>query len=115
MTGVPATDDRSGALARLRRASDALRGGDVVGHPWDDEEMTAALAEHLLLVAGVLPSTTPSWLTEWHRLARRHGVHIASVTGEPTGGPDVLSDLRARLEQLSDRADQSAARMCCDR
>lgn len=115
MTGVR-TDDRSRALARLRRASDALRAGvDVVEHPYDDEDMAAALAEHLLLVAAVVPSSMPDWLAEWRRLARRHGVLTAPTTEKPIGGLDALSDLRVRLEQLSDRAEQSVARVCCGR
>jgi hypothetical protein len=116
MTDAAAPKPRSTSLARLRRASEALRASADVGeHPYDDEAMAAALAEHLLLLAGTLPSSTPPWLDGWRRLARRHGVLAAPAIEEPTDGPAALADLRARLEQLSDRAVQSAARMCCER
>lgn len=116
MTEAATPDRRSTSVARLRRASEALRASAGVGEaPDDDEEMAAALAEHLLLLAGTLPSSTPQWLEGWQRLARRHGVLAAPTIEEPTDGRASLADLRARLEQLSDRAVQGAARMCCER
>jgi hypothetical protein len=97
----------------LSRATEALRATVDVDHDWSDQvarEVAAAVAEHLFVLAAVLPSTVPDWLTAWQRLARRHGVLGTSVHGEPPSGVDALIDLKVRLEQIAYRAEQSATR-----
>lgn len=97
----------------LRRATAALRPAAEVDREWSDQdiaEVAAAVAEHLLAVAAVLPSDVPGWLIDWHRLARRHGLLVTSVVDDPANGVDALVDLKVRLDQLADRAEECAGR-----
>jgi hypothetical protein len=113
MTGVARASGRSTPEARLRRATEALKADADVAHEWRDQDaaqVSAAVAEHLLVVAAALPSDVPDWLTDWQRLARRHGAIATPTIEEPTGGVDALIDLKVRLEEIAYRAEQSATR-----
>lgn len=109
MTGLASVGGPSGARDRLRRATEILREGGG-SHEWRDDdvsEVTNAVAEHLLAVAATLPSSVPTWLAEWQRLARRYGVMVRPLAEEGSTGIDALIDLKARVEQVADHADRS--------
>jgi hypothetical protein len=112
MTGLAPVGGPSGTRDRLRRATEVLREGGAA-HEWRDEdvsEVTNAVAEHLLAVAATLPSNVPPWLADWQRLARRYGAVVRPLAEEPGVGLDALIDIKARLEQVADHAERSAAR-----